>query len=392
MAMLLLLHALLWPFVIQTVDAYTPLSNDTLQRIPSVGSDFDVHTGSILAPILIPRVSGTDGSTKVQRHFVDWFTTQLPHWQLTFQNSTSTTPVTGTRQVPFVNLILTRDPPWTTPGDVGHLTLAAHFDSKYDPPGFIGATDSAAPCAMIMHVARSLDAALTRKWAAMESDQNKHITGSSGIQIIFFDGEEAFQTWSDTDSLYGSRSLAEAWEATPHAAMSAYHNKLSSIDLLVLLDLLGAANTVIPSYFETTHWAYKNLASIETRMRSLGLLKAKVTSPILPDSEKSKFNSGLTIQDDHIPLMKRGVEILHLIPARFPKVWHTMADNADVLDPSTMDDWAKIITAFAGEWMDVEGYFSEPAQPRIQKSELVAIYHLWTIPDDGVWLESSKSY
>ena len=27
--------------------------------------------------------------------------------------------------------------------------------------------------------------------------------------MILFDGEEAFKTWTDTDSLYGSRHLAE---------------------------------------------------------------------------------------------------------------------------------------------------------------------------------------
>lgn len=29
--------------------------------------------------------------------------------------------------------------------------------------------------------------------------------------MIFFDGEEAFRKWSDTDSLYGSRHLANLW-------------------------------------------------------------------------------------------------------------------------------------------------------------------------------------
>lgn len=28
------------------------------------------------------------------------------------------------------------------------------------------------------------------------------------LQYIFFDGEEAFEQWTDTDSLYGSRHLA----------------------------------------------------------------------------------------------------------------------------------------------------------------------------------------
>lgn len=33
-----------------------------------------------------------------------------------------------------------------------------------------------------------------------------------GLMLIFFDGEEAFENWSATDSLYGSRHLARKWE------------------------------------------------------------------------------------------------------------------------------------------------------------------------------------
>lgn len=31
------------------------------------------------------------------------------------------------------------------------------------------------------------------------------------LQLIFFDGEEAFDKWTDEDSLYGSRHLASKW-------------------------------------------------------------------------------------------------------------------------------------------------------------------------------------
>ena len=31
-------------------------------------------------------------------------------------------------------------------------------------------------------------------------------------QIVFFDGEEAYQTWTSTDSIYGARHLAAKWQ------------------------------------------------------------------------------------------------------------------------------------------------------------------------------------
>lgn len=187
------------------VTAYTPLSDETLRNLPAAGADFDLKTGSILAPILVPRVPGTPGNVAVQRHFVDWFTANLPNWKIEFQNSTATTPATGKKEVPFTNIIVTRDPPWSKVGDVGRLALVAHFDSKLTPAGFIGATDSAAPCAMIMHAARSVDEALTKKWDAMKAEGTSELEEEKGVQIILLDGEEAFVSWTDTDSLYGAR-------------------------------------------------------------------------------------------------------------------------------------------------------------------------------------------
>ena len=183
------------------VPAYSPITKDTLLSLPGPGNDFDIHKGAILAPILIPRVPGTPGQTAVQNHIVSFFRTHLPKWRIELHNSTSTTPTSNGKALPFTNIIVTRDPPWTTDGEVPRLALVAHYDSKLTPPGFIGATDSAAPVAMIMHAARTLDAALTRKWEGGASGLEE----DSGIQLIFLDGEEAFLSWTDTDSLYGAR-------------------------------------------------------------------------------------------------------------------------------------------------------------------------------------------
>lgn len=199
------LYATLTAFVV----AYSSLSDDTLRSLPVSGSDFDIRTGALLAPLLRPRVPGTDGILAVQHHFVDFFRNNLPKWNIEFHNSTSTTPLSNGQEVPFVNIILTRDPPWAQIGDVGRLALVAHYDSKLSPEGFIGAIDSAAPCAMLMHTARSIDAALTKKWEQMEAngDHLDSLDGDKGVQIILLDGEEAFVSWTDTDSLYGARCV-----------------------------------------------------------------------------------------------------------------------------------------------------------------------------------------
>src|ERR1700709_196540 len=130
------------------------------------------------------------------------------------------------------------------------------------------------------------------------------------------------------------RALAEEWESTPHAALSTYRTALSSITLFLLLYLLGSAKPKIPSYFQTTHWAYQEMAGIELRLRSLGLLQSKPDNPFLPESSKDSgnFRAAWGVEDDHIPFMARGVEILHIIPSPFPADWHKLSDDGEHLD------------------------------------------------------------
>lgn len=363
--------------------SYATLSDETLRSLPRPGHDFDVHDGAILAPILVPRVPGTSGSDAVLNHFVDFFQSTLPDWEISFQNSSSTTPLSNGAEIPFRNLIVSRSPPWASAGDTSRLTLVAHYDSKVEPAGFIGAIDSAAPCAMIMHAARSIDTALTRKWAAMEEegvDTFGDVEEHKGIQVIFLDGEEAFKSWTSTDSIYGARSLAEEWDNSFHPAMSTYRTKLESISLFVLLDLLGAKNPTIPTYFKTTHWAYQNMAELESRLRKLDQFKSVQGKAWLPESNKdphtaSSFPS-YVMQDDHIPFMARGVEVLHLIPIQFPHVWHRIEDDGEHLDGTTVEDWAMLTTAFAAEWLELEGFFDSAGTSQKDWNEKRSMPHV----------------
>lgn len=182
--------------------------------------------------------------------------------------------------------------------------------------------------------------------------------------------------------LQDNSALAESWENTHHTAMSTYHNAISSISLFLLLDLLGSKNPRVPSYFKTTHWAYKNMATIEKRLRDLQEFKSSPNHPskreapkkrtqepmFLPEGDKTteRFMGGM-IQDDHVPFMARGVEVLHIIPSPFPRVWHDISDDGEHLDLDTVQDWAKLVTAFAGEWMNLEGYFDLSARKRQEK-------------------------
>lgn len=110
---------------------------------------------------------------------------------------------------------------------------------------------------------------------------------------------------------------------------------------------------------------------LESRMRTLGLMKSDGPRPFLPDYDKAKdsFYAG-GIEDDHLPFMARGVDILHIIPTPFPRVWHTLDDDGEHLDLATVEDWAKIVTAFAAQWLDLEGHLpGEGGAPASQEAK-----------------------
>lgn len=356
--------------------AYSPLTDDTIKyRLPRPQPrDFDINNGPILAPILVPRVPGTENSLKVLDHFVRFFQNELPAWDLSIHNSTSKTPTHGNEEVPFRNFVARRHPPWAKEGDVGYLTLVAHYDSKVEPAGFIGATDSAAPCAMIMSAVRSIDQALSDKWTKLSEKQDDfglEDEGATGLQVLLLDGEEAFHSWTATDSIYGARALADDWDSATYPALSTYKTKLNSIELFVLLDLLGSGeNLPIPSWMQNTHWAYQKMADAEQRLRKLGLFKSDAKQTWLPEANKK--NDGIfqqtMMQDDHIPFVARGVPTLHLIPSRFPSQWHRIGDNAEYLDLKTVEDWSLLTAVFAAEYLGLDGYFEQ--RPVMIRDEL----------------------
>uniref|UniRef100_A0A8D0C220 Glutaminyl-peptide cyclotransferase n=1 Tax=Salvator merianae TaxID=96440 RepID=A0A8D0C220_SALMN len=294
-----------------------------------------------LNPILIERYPGSPGSYAVRQHIKHRLQGLQAGWVVEEDTFQSHTPY-GYRT--FSNIISTLNPLAKR-----HLVVACHYDSKYFPPQldgevFVGATDSAVPCAMMLELARSLD----RQLHALK--QNKFGSRPDlSLQLIFFDGEEAFVRWSPSDSLYGSRHLAQKMASTPHPPAATNTNQIQGIDLFVLLDLIGARNPTFPIYFLNTARWFERLEAIEQRLHELGLLDNY-------SSQRRYFRGNLRrhpVEDDHIPFLRRGVPILHLIPSPFPRVWHTMEDNEENLDKPTVDNLNKILQVFVLEYLNL---------------------------------------
>ncbi|KAH6570214.1 hypothetical protein BASA50_011331 [Batrachochytrium salamandrivorans] len=313
-------------------------------------------TGSTLAPFLVPRVSGTEGNKNVQKHIIDTFT-ELG-WGIEQDQFSDSTPF-GVKH--FNNIIVTKDP-----AALRKLVLAAHFDSKYfEEFEFIGATDSSVPCAILVDIAKTINELLQEK--IMSGDR------FATIQIIFFDGEEAFVKWTDTDSIYGSRHLAKKWSETQlltnsdpslhlmnsHDPSGQYYTTpIKQIDAMVLLDLLGAPKSSIPNTHPETSWIWDRLVDIQTRLAENDILSQALRDRINNPNDQGIFLPGLStyltphsIQDDHVPFYSLGVPVVHCIPVPFPKEWHTEFDNSNAISADTVHDLALIFRTFVIEYL-----------------------------------------
>lgn len=96
----------------------------------------------------MPRVSGTPGNQKVREHLIK----TLRHDFKDVQEH-----VAEYDHLNYTNVVAR----WN-PRSRKFLTLAAHYDSKLEPEGFIGATDSAAPCAMLLQIAKMVSRYLVK--------------------------------------------------------------------------------------------------------------------------------------------------------------------------------------------------------------------------------------
>jgi glutaminyl-peptide cyclotransferase len=177
------------------------------------------------------------------------------------------------------------------PGSSGRaVVLTGHYDTKWMPNiRFVGANDGGASTGFLLEMARALSG---RKRA-------------NDVILVWFDGEEAFGEWSETDGIYGSRHLAARWAA---------EGKLSRIAALINFDMIGDSNLGI---LEEQYSSARLNALIRQSAASLGL---------------GKFfqASGGAIEDDHVPFVRRGVNAADLIDFDYPP-WHTAADTMDKL-------------------------------------------------------------
>jgi Zn-dependent M28 family amino/carboxypeptidase len=187
--------------------------------------------------------------------------------------------------VRLVNLIA------TIPGaSTNRLMIAGHYDTKLVREfRFVGANDGGSSTAFLLELARVLKA------------RRNALT----IELVFFDGEEAFVEWAGTDNTYGSRH---------YVSVAKQNGSLATLKAMILVDMIADRDLRIMRESHSTPW----LADIiwdAARREKLGQYF---------DAE------GMPIEDDHLPFLEAGVPAVDLIDFEF-KAWHTAADTLDAV-------------------------------------------------------------
>ncbi len=193
------------------------------------------------------------------------------------------------------------------PGKSGRATvITGHYDTKAIPgQNFAGANDGGSSTGVLLEMARILAG-------------TPH---GDDIYLVFFDGEEAVDQWSETDSLYGSRHIASKWAAD---------GTLGKIRALINVDMIGD----------------KDLGILLDGNSSPSLRKIIWETAQTLGYGKYFLNTGFPIEDDHMPFINRGVNALDLIDFDYGtnnQNWHTDQDTMDKLSAQSLEVVGKVL-------------------------------------------------
>jgi glutaminyl-peptide cyclotransferase len=190
----------------------------------------------------------------------------------------------------------------------GIIVIAGHYDTNYPlrNTGYVGANDGGSSTALLLELGNQL--------------RGKNREGYS-VWLLWTDGEEAVKNWTPTDSLYGTRHLAEKWQND---------GTLKKIKAFLLTDMIGDADLNIDRETNSTAWLEDLVLQAAT---SLGY-------------QSHFFARTISEEDDHIPFAHLGVPSADLIDFDYGYgnvFWHTPQDTIDKLSPKSMDIVGSVI-------------------------------------------------
>jgi glutaminyl-peptide cyclotransferase len=204
--------------------------------------------------------------------------------------------------IPMANVIA------TFAGSSGRVVVVSgHYDTKLMPEiRFVGANDGGSSTGFLLEMARVL---------ARRSRVHT-------VKLVWFDGEEAIEQWSDRDSLYGSRHLAAKWER---------EGILKQLLALINVDMIGDRQLGIHRDYFSTRWLRDLVWQVAGEL----------------GYTKHFLSAELATEDDHLPFLQRGASAVNLIDFHYPDArnsyWHTEQDTLDKLSAGSFQVVGEVV-------------------------------------------------
>src|SRR5438094_7810090 len=134
-----------------------------------------------------PRPAGSEALEKSRLYIIEQL--KSAGWTVARSEFSDQTP---RGKVTFVNLIARFGT--GEKKEAAQFLLCSHYDTKtFDTIRFVGANDGGSSTGLLIEMARVL---------------GQHPNLAAKVELVFFDGEEAYENFSETDGLYGSRYFA----------------------------------------------------------------------------------------------------------------------------------------------------------------------------------------
>jgi hypothetical protein len=246
-----------------------------------------------------PRPAGSKAVEKSRDYIEDQL--RRSGWQVTRQAFSDDTP---RGKIQFVNLIAQ----FSARGKAASpsFLLCSHYDTKmFDTIRFVGANDGGSSTGLLLELARVM---------------GQHPDLARKIELVFFDGEEAYEQFSEKDGLYGSRYFARELQG-PRQFRGG-----------LLFDMIGD--------------------------RSLGITlpsnsPAEMARDIFAAAEALKLRNyftylGRELIDDHAPLNAIGIPTLDIIDFDYPW-WHTADDTMDKISAQSLQTVGSVALYYLAE-------------------------------------------
>ena len=234
-----------------------------------------------------PRPAGSDASKRLAR----WAKARLPRGR--FESVPG-----GLRNV--IGSVPGKKPP---------ILIGAHYDTKTEPPGFLGAEDGAGGTAAVIELARHFAKA-------------KRPANAPALRFVLFDGEECDGDKPDfyNCGLRGSRHHAEL-----HA---------ERLRAVIVLDFIAQKDLRIPRDDSSDLAMWAKLRAAAQRVGS---------AAVFPDETQG------TVLDDHTPFLRKGVPAIDLIDFDFP-CWHKPCDDLTAVSRRSLDKSGEAVLELLRTW------------------------------------------